>query len=954
METKTGQANKGLLILLKKRRLRLQKSDTKDLQFHYLLFGSFDAMQVKPINSWEDQLPSFPLDLEASGIYDKWSADTGIVETQDDFDFSRIPYVSSFILRALRPSINTKKLAYPDYMVPAPDKPFCALILINFTKKLCQSMESGNKLTKWMVNQLNNCPVVQNDAVECSLYESLGYYDTILLLRSRSPKPLEELSTYVRGLKKDGEQAVSSCYAALGLQNRDIMSKAEQAQYNEALLAARPDIEKVRISFQLQSSDVTPLHDIDRAEFLRSLNGYKDLTVSVPGDQSEILLGKYFSDGELNPGGRRSSILNADTHVYAANNIQPAQPGSVEAPPVKFDSEKDFWNTYRDYVVHRQRAYRSLRLATALRQTVIRFQNLVSSDHCFDLKKLIWPVFITLYQNMELANQTLDRLDARTADPESRSNLLHFWEEYDDAIKNFRDEVGRYISDLSLSDTHFIEDSHLKYPSIGTATKLLFVYQELIQKLASSVEKSIDKKDKYQFLVKSGGRDEPTVTNIFRDLWYGGWTPDTTDKDICYLLVIDMPETILYDIPTALFTLLHETFHMVGDRARKERAGYLCDAIASFVGDYLYDTYMFLRTPFSFDEYFRKFISTSELAALYKGGKATFQTGVTEKVREKLKQNIAAYSDEQYMSILLTGKLYKYCGELLSERESLDEILNLEHQALADAVEPLISKAEGKRQYPSRYIMVKRLLTDEITDESRKDSEPRRKRERFLNDIVSYLLGADTDVLDLFIDWLRKDYPKESDRLRQYSQLKMQEALDLCMGAMQEGFSDIMAIKTLRMKWYDYIISLISTTQNTSLDVMLPYTGNFVLRLGCVMECAFFIRGALKTSQKTLLTKHLKKRFPDDAVPNIIKRLDENLKIYVEAYGSAGSGNGIAPPICAYLSSATDALFDRLWDDPDSKYRQIAEDLRKFAAVKTTKSRKEQVMNHWLELAKEG
>ena len=967
---------KGLLILLKKRRLHLSGSDTKASQFHYLIFGSFDALQIIPITRWEHQRPSFILDMEAAGIYNG-EDDSGLIEQDDsksfllpaNLGFTQIPYVGSFILRALRPSNNSSILAYPDYRLPAPDKPFCALMLINFSHSLCRSMESGQKLTEWMVQQLGGCPAVQNQSVECCLYENLGYYDVILLLRSQSPKPLEELCTYVRRLKKDGMEAVSSCYATLGLQNPENIPEELRGSFWEALEQAQTDIDKVRVSFQLQSGSQSPLADL-RAESIAELNGYKDFTASIPGNRSKELFERYFFCGEMDTGTSNAAIMTTNTHVYARHDLSAdaqeaappecGNPGTAGAPSSIFSGgfDQDFWNVYKGYVDHRQQAHRSPRLATALRQTVLRFQNLVSSDHCFDLKALATPIFKALCKNMELANDHLDALGkkvdtAGTEDEKAayRYDIIHFWESYDIAIKDFRDMVGRYISDLSLSDTHFIEDSHLKYPSVGTATKLIFVYQYFIRELANAVVKN--EEDTYRFLVKSGGRDEVCVTNIFNDLWHRD-TAYGPNSSLWYLLVIDIPEKLLYDIPTALFALTHEAFHVVGNRSRRERAEYLCEAVSNFIASYL-DILCFERVFLNTESYVSLYLSPSEQREIALKGSAFFRNGLRRMVFDELYPEISSLTDEQLIAVRLKNVLEENCRELLLG-DFQKKILALKGESLHEGMTRFISE-QSTDDYLSRYIIAERLIRDRkriayeaVTqpDEKTEENEEYRKEHTALKAFISCLLGYAADI-PLEKEYFDDDLNYSVEYYQLYAMFNLPWALYLCMDALQEGFSDIMLIKTLNLDWCSYLIHLLSSEQSTDVDVLLPYTQKAVLRLGCVMECAFSIKGRLSETRRAELEANIRSYQLTEEVQQILDRMDQILSTYAERYGLEGDGNGIAPPICAYLKKSTNDLYAKLGTD----YEQVAREMREFAAAEGIENRKAQVMNYWLRLAKE-
>lgn len=938
----------GWLLLLKKRRISLQNNDTQANTFQYLLFGNFDTLQVKPIVDWCDQLPDYRLDLDASGI---------TLDDVGDYSFQKIPYASNYVLRALKPNCDTSGLSYPDYQVAYYKKPFFAIVLINYSHSICRGFDSGDKLTEWIVQQLAKCPAVLSGDVECGVYECLGFYDAILMIRSHSPKSLQSFCTYVRNLRYQNRAetgascyAISSCYAVLGLQNLDAVPADCRAEYDLALQNAQSDIKQIHIHLQLQPGNMNTSHQSmfpDESTFLQALNGYKGVTVSVPGGKSANLFKQYFSDGSLNPEMRSETVLHADTQVYTDSELTPNEVVlEPKFPNDVFPFDQDFWKTYQDYVNHRKSEKRSLRLATALRQTVLRYQNLVANDYCFDLKELANPVFEALYQNMKHANNYLEFLAGRLRNLASsgaseeidqiHAKLQSFWEVYDVVLKSFRDLVGRYISDLSLSVTHFIEDSHLKYPSVGTATKFIYAYHLLTRKLADCVNQE---NTKYQFLVKSGGQDEIYINNIFNDLWAAIDDPDFASEPPYVLLVIDVPERILYDLPSTVFSLVHEVFHFVGNRSRPLRAKWLTDAIAKHTAYYLTETYYWIYFQ-SESHYFLTLLQESERSRIIAGGKARYQKSIYRELKKELLSQVHDLSEKQLLSAPLTLFMMETCNALLigSFQET---IVRETYHSLLPAISELTKESE-LTDYPSRYIMAERAINDALssgkellpvlTDDSTANN--------LVNCIVSALLEVSYDIPDSFV-------PKiDREQFLAFLKQSIPVFLEYCLDAMCEGFSDIMAIRTLKLSWDDYIISLFSSCPEGNIYKLLPWTAKTILRLGCVLSAEFSIKkdGLTHKQQKQLINRL---RGLAEEPEKLTARLNSMLKTCWSSYGSKGSG--AMSSICTYLKKATNIQVDGIRE----AFQQESDRLRGFTDLKEEQAKKEHIMRCWLQLAKE-
>ena len=148
------------------------------------------------------------------------------------------------------------------------------------------------------------------------------------------------------------------------------------------------------------------------------------------------------------------------------------------------------------------------------------------------------------------------------------------------AVGIFRENIGDYLADMQRSDRSFIEGQSLSHPSIGSATKLLFFYNQYINETAQMLMETksggnAGQEETYTFVIMSGGCDVTTASDIFSYM-------DPADEEGHSLIIITVPEMSLYDIKGTMFRILHECLHFCGERKREERFGHLIRSFSSY------------------------------------------------------------------------------------------------------------------------------------------------------------------------------------------------------------------------------------------------------------------------------------------------------------------------------------------------------------------------------------
>lgn len=255
-----------------------------------------------------------------------------------------------------------------------------------------------------------------------------------------------------------------------------------------------------------------------------------------------------------------------------------------------------------------------LRDARLLMRTLRISRNLLSTPYSHDVQMIIFPMIYSLcrvalswIQYIEnLIEQLPEKVDGSNRDLQKQNDLLNKKHQIAQEIEalfklfsDYRDMVGQYIIDLMRSDRFFMEGITLSHSSIGSATKLLFAYNEMLYQLNRLMDCSTEKtKYTYSFLVTSGGCDITISNNLtepinlarkmeiqfdYKKLKYKSYNPKNSEyiswqnnwMDINRvedrILVIQLSERSIFDVSGTMFRTFHEGMHFCGDRLRVSR-----------------------------------------------------------------------------------------------------------------------------------------------------------------------------------------------------------------------------------------------------------------------------------------------------------------------------------------------------------------------------------------------
>ena len=802
----------GLCLALKKRKLFLSKDDTES--FDYLLFGSYDGVKIFDALRWRDLAPSAASDEKAAGI--DFSSGTYLFEEEH--------FSNTFLMKLLCPQKMPDSMDYAFWGQEqqaslCQERPFFVMSMLNISAELARKVPRSEQLFRRFSRRLEaayaKTPTLKD--MHCALFPTFGCYDLVLLARCASFAEITNLVNTVRKVSVTAEDrklhpGLSATYTVIGIPPsiRDELDSAGLSQ--------------VVLEFQLKLGGRLP--QMPRAFGVpQSSFGGRDIAYFFDGKNLVSLLQEYFKDGKLNPGNPTYSdnVIAKRTWFYSDSGFK-GKAFSLPSVPVELVIGADWGRIFSVFHQLREKANRTQRLTTALRQTVLRYCNLSFFDHEFEARRLLKPAFDTLFQCMNGMNEQIASMPQKDA--------TKAWEKYDQMLHAFREAVGGFLNDLALSDKHFMDDSQLKHPSIGSATKLIFVYHYLVCQLLNRLDSNAT------VVVTSGGSDVLRVENITYDL------PLEAARR---LFVIELPELVLYQIPVALFAVLHEGFHVP---PRAWDYGLIAQLIAR------YSEYILTNILAHFDDVFKELkqcIKDFDAAAF--GFRRTF-----DDIR-------ARFGNDIYQHIL---KCFTPCNDYPSlcrkmeevfqygtnyrnddrekQKNFADELLCRTCDFLCETYQMFSAKLHKRGHLPVSYADILanqyRVLAYTLNEHFQEDGD--KKNEELLR---LELLQAQADIIEVSIQllggfdvYVPDSKESATSSVTRYSNMTLKDVLTVVTQVADECYSDIHAVKTLKMSIEQYMLTLFDL-KDGSIDEVIPDNLETVLRIGCTAETAFGITG---------------------------------------------------------------------------------------------------------------
>ena len=472
--------------------------------------------------------------------------------------------------------------------------------------------------------------------LHCGLFQCIGYYDYALLFRSDNWNMIYRIADQLKSwniapTSERPEYFLSNDYLLLGMSNkenawRNIDPRATCEMSVQINLREGHSVEEFYHAFlhQLEKRDG---RNSDSWRFWNNstnfyqVNGGADCIIMTKSPGMRHVLREFAEKGLFTPGSDktgsffRSYIADITTSARRClknpyNNKQDDGQGNNKLP-LKEDynsngsmqrqacsGESNIETKLLSWI----RAMMGLspywsqdsafiRRAHGMQQLLAQYENLIGNDSAFDIRKVLQPAYKILYLNLtnlkQAWEQEYEKLE-KEKNPAKSYQIKGYMRKYQERIyrllTDFREKVGGFQDALQLSDRHFIESVRINHPSLGSSTKLLLAYNQLLNQFVEEMGEKLKSKPKnlvwipckYQFLLSCGGQDRAKAWNISEQIpSFNGESKNCRNEEA--LIVMNMSERSIFDIRGTMIRMLHEMWHYCGHRKRTLR----CECIVA-------------------------------------------------------------------------------------------------------------------------------------------------------------------------------------------------------------------------------------------------------------------------------------------------------------------------------------------------------------------------------------
>lgn len=697
MSEKEYSEFRGMFVTLKKRiKFPVEKGDDS---YKFFVWGHYDGMNIMPISKWgyfspsqylEDSNPNASEDDELKNLkrYHSIEIDDCVLEQYAiKACFPSSDKISDLTKKGFRYDIWGSDLLDSERRELDQQYPFVACALLQLTEEFIESCNDTEQIIINIADVIKNYNNGDISDLNCSIYFSVGYSDAVILFRVKEFECVSDVLDGLRIEKVNGatnKPIVSDLYTVTGFA-RESFKDLDEVK-NLISKTNTDNLCNISVSFALKpgvSIEKFRSSLIDYIKIYFSGLGYNFdektnvvLNADSFGNTDAVVAFKLpinlfptlymeYNDYKTGPFHLKSDIfkkyiVSQKVSVFTDENSGRKNLCAVY-PEISLPEEhKEFLKELKNFLTENE-IY--MRVYVAIRQMLITYHNLVSSNHSFDIKKLIGKAFDMFIENMYFCMGKIENQNF------SHGMYDKFVTAMLKAVNDFRCYIEPFLNDLSRSDRNSIEGRGLTHPSIGTSTKLLFAYNQYINNIADSLNNSeSDGEKKFSFVVVSGGCDKTEINEIFR--FIGPW-----NKNYAHLFIITIPEKSIFDIKGMLFRLLHECFHCFGDRKRKVRFEKTIRAVIS------YTAYEFSEVLFD-EEYnlIGRFKGLEDILVLHgkkeevlnkvRDIKKSFRDKFLNELTSCVKESVSfkkIMDEDENSEVFYTSEAYKSIGRILEE-----------------------------------------------------------------------------------------------------------------------------------------------------------------------------------------------------------------------------------------------------------------------------------------------
>lgn len=620
----------GLILNLFKRKLYEPKADLGT--YDDIVFGYYDGVIFTHPQHWSDFGPQGVDKLLVAKLShdNKSSLNVNVWE-----NFSNVyPIKLLFPREDLRDKIAKEyKFNYllwktigtrtPSSNFKQQEFPLFGALLLNVTETFIRDTQNGNSSALLPVSEKISAAMqragITLDGMNCGLFQSLGYYDYALLFHCKNWGNIYKIADSLKD--SNGGNFLLSSYLLLGSYGdpdngldalRNITSPPDFNISIRINLHENISVEMFRRDFLEQlkclvSSGKMKQDDVDFWEkdaFFYQISGASDciITTNTPSGQStcgvQYVIKQFLNDGLFSPKDNQKDffknyIISIQTSVrHRSQSPSPAALADKEGTGAAGQSSKtnqscppttdrdiiaDLNNWIADVPTSFQNDSAFIRRIHGQQQMYNQYQNLVRGNHVFDIRWMLEPVYEIYLENLNvLIKPWKQPAEDSQSDKKQNKNTIY------ELLADFRSHVGSFQDALQLSDRYFIEGARINHPSIGSSTKLMIAYNQMINQFVTSIQNS--KSDfQYRFLVVCGGCDEIRSHNLSRNV------PLAVNGKIeeKRLIIMQLPERSIFDVLGTIIRALHETWHFCGERKREERFDHIISTASYLLSNYI-------------------------------------------------------------------------------------------------------------------------------------------------------------------------------------------------------------------------------------------------------------------------------------------------------------------------------------------------------------------------------
>lgn len=673
------------------------------------------------------------------------------------------------------------------------------------------------------------------------IFYSIGYYDLVIITKSAEWSIVDQFIQTLRALrftnKKEEQPVVGNSHVIYGFYTecskfapskqtfaiRFTLHAGETVAYFKQELKKEPLLQKILPSTHIESTHGrTDCRLVCTAGLDAMLPLYTD--PNSPFNTCSVFY--------------KLHIRKMRTSLHFPPPAPVSEAKSAAVPESLWDSTvdkmlADFRLFIRDYSLH-ERSLHSLYITLKHAYTLI---NIPFSDFSTRNIKLVVESFV---QNLT-GWITYLRKRFKSEDEYNRNQILGM----ESMIEEFRNRVGQHIVDLMRSDRFFMESITLIHSSIGSATKMLIAYNNMINYCARKYEDACQNNIEpfnvnYAFLITSGGCDITTSYNLTSPLSPALKTNKGQLEN--RVIVLKLSERSIFDIPGTMFRILHEGFHFFGDRMRKSRANYLVKAVCKFLAQQISDQILYTSTIDKTEE-----IKDPEKRMQWE-----------DFLQEKLKNAQSENADELYKALCSTME-----SVMIADADSIFDyyksplISNMKSQ-YTELFVPLPEYTDLTGLLYRTQLQALMRLHSEIEDEARKrdivttfgmSAATLRKQNDDLaaGKYTSKTIMTNLIQLQMTLCGLNASLNSEI--------LSIDEIIDMFYDAFSETFSDCMACRMLGCTEADYLLAFLYERWN--IKIALPNeNSSHILRVGATLKKCFSIENKLNAESEN----HIRER----------------------------------------------------------------------------------------------